>query len=115
MDSPEGRQLCQLEGKDWAFGEVATAAVYDLVGNDPLACEVYGHDRWRRALAVCYQDGLDLNAEIVRGGWALAWYPETAAVLGPRYEAAEAEARLKSAGIWQGTFTEPWVWRRQKN
>lgn len=115
IDAPEGRQLCSLDEHDWPCGQVATTAVYELVGGDPVACEIYGHDRWGRALAVCYQDGTDLNAEIVRGGWALAWYPETAAVLGPHYEAAEAEARLKSAGIWQGSFTEPWVWRRQTN
>lgn len=115
IDAPEDRQLCSLDGHDWPCGQVATTAVYEFVGSDPIACEVYGHDRWGRALAVCYQDGLDLNAEIVRRGWALAWYPETAAVLGPRYDAAEAEARLKSAGIWEGSFTEPWIWRRQTN
>ena len=66
-------------------------------------------------MAVCYQHGTDLNAEIVRNGWALAWYPETGAVFGPTYEAAQNEAELKAAGVWQGTFIDPWVWRRQTN
>jgi endonuclease YncB( thermonuclease family) len=115
MDAPEGRQLCRLEAHDWPCGQAATAAVDALVGSDPVACEVYGHDRWGRALAVCQQNGLDLNAEIVRNGWALAWYPESGAVLGPSYAAAQAEAEVKQAGIWQGEFTDPWVWRRQTN
>ena len=115
IDAPEGRQPCQLEDHEWPCGQIATAAVYEIVGSSPVACEVYGHDRWGRALAVCYQNGLDLNALIVRSGWALAWYPETAAVLGPSYAAAQDEAELKSAGIWQGKFIDPWVWRRQTN
>ena len=113
IDAPEGRQLCQLADHNWPCGKAAAAAVDELVGTEPVACEVYGHDRWARALAVCYQNGLDLNAEIVRGGWALAWYPPTGAVIGPSYEAAQNEAELKAAGVWQGTFVDPWVWRRQ--
>ena len=113
IDAPEGRQLCRLQDRDWPCGQAATTAVDELVGTDPVACEVYGYDRWDRALAVCYQNGVDLNAEIVRSGWALAWYPETGAVVGPTYDDAQDEAELKSAGIWQGAFQDPWAWRRQ--
>jgi len=115
IDAPEDDQTCLVDDHEWPCGQVATAAVDDLVGVEPVHCEVYGHDRWGRALAVCYQGGLDLNAAIVRSGWALAWYPGTGAVLGPSYEAAEEEARLKTAGVWQGSFTEPWRWRRRTN
>lgn len=115
IDAPEGRQMCQLQDVDWPCGQLATAAVDDLVATRPVACEVYGYDRWDRALAVCYQNGVDLNAEIVRSGWALAWYPETGAVVGPSYDAAQEEAELKAAGIWQGAFLDPWAWRQQTN
>ena len=115
IDAPEGRQMCQLLDRDWPCGQAATTAVDELVGTDPVACDVHGYDRWNRALAVCYQNGVDLNAEIVRSGWALAWYPETGAVVGPSYEAAQEEAELKAAGIWQGAFLDPWAWRRQTN
>lgn len=66
---------------------MATTAVYELVGTSPVSCEVYGYDRYARALAVCYLDGNDLNALIVREGWALAWYPAQGEILGPHYEA----------------------------
>ena len=88
-------------------------AVYELVGMSPLSCEVYGYDRFTRALAVCYLDGNNLNATIVRKGWALAWYPAQGAILGPSYEAAEREAERTGVGIWRGEFIEPWVWRRR--
>jgi endonuclease YncB( thermonuclease family) len=111
IDAPEGNQLCQVDGHDWPCGQVATAAVYELIGSSPLSCEVYGRDRFRRALAVCYLAGSDLNALIVREGWALAWYPARGAVLGPRYDDEEREAERGSAGIWRGEFVKPWVWR----
>ena len=111
IDAPEGEQLCQAEGHDWPCGQVATAAVYETVGGDPVSCEVYGRDRWGRALAECIQAGQSLNAAIVRTGWALAWYPATGAVLGPRYDDAEAEAADSGAGMWRGQFVPPWVRR----
>jgi endonuclease YncB( thermonuclease family) len=112
IDAPERRQNCRLDDADWLCGTAAIAAVDALVGTEPIACEIYGHDRFDRALAVCYQNGTDLNAEIVRNGWALAWYPKSGAVIGPDYAAAQWEAEQKAAGIWQSAFTDPWIWRR---
>ncbi len=112
IDAPERRQNCRLDDDDWLCGTAAIAAVDALVGTEPIACEIYGYDRFDRALAVCYQNGMDLNAEIVRSGWALAWYPESGAVIGPDYAAAQEEAEQKAAGIWQSTLTDPWIWRR---
>lgn len=84
-----------------------------MVGAEPVTCEVYGRDRWERALAECFQHGDSINVAIVRAGWALAWYPETGAVLGPRYDDTEAEAAAAGAGMWRGEFVEPWEWRRR--
>ena len=114
IDAPEGGQLCHLDGNAWPCGQVATTAVYELVGTRPVSCEVYGYDRYARALAVCYVASKDLNAIIVRKGWPLAWYPAQGAILGPSYEAAEKEAERIRVGIWRGEFVEPWVWRRRR-
>jgi hypothetical protein len=63
----------------------------------------------RAGLAVCYYPGeLELDREIVRRGYALAWYPRWGAVLGR----AMATRRRRRARPGRGTFTEPWVWRR---
>jgi endonuclease YncB( thermonuclease family) len=98
IDAPEGGQLCQADGHDWPCGQIATAAVYEMVGGDPVSCEAYVRDRWGRALAECFQAGQSLNAAIVRAGWALAWYPSTGAVLGPRYDELEQVAAAERAG-----------------
>ena len=112
IDAPEGEQMCRADGHDWPCGQIATAEVYRMVGGKPVTCDVYGRDRWSRALAECFQDGESINAAIVRAGWALAWYPETGAVLGPRFDEQEQTAASDGAGMWRGDFIEPWNWRR---
>jgi endonuclease YncB( thermonuclease family) len=114
IDAPEGEQLCQVDGQAWPCGQVATTAVYEMVGYAPVTCEVYGRDRYGRALCECLQDGRSLNAAIVQAGWALAWYPERGAVLGPRYDDEEAAAAAAEVGLWRGVFIPPWEWRRQR-
>lgn len=113
IDAPETDQMCRLDELDWPCGQVSTAVMWELVGTEEVACEVHGRDRWERALGVCRrEDGLDLNGELVRLGWALAWYPETGAIYGPDYEPLEAQAREAGRGMWKGEFTVPWEWRR---
>ena len=48
IDAPENNQLCQADGHDWPCGQVATAAVYEMVGGEPVSCAIYGRDRWGR-------------------------------------------------------------------
>ena len=114
IDAPENEQLCQLDGQAWPCGHVATTMVYEMVGHTPVTCEVYGHDRYGRALSKCRRDGRSLNAAIVEAGWALAWYPERGAVLGPHYDDEEAIAASAGTGLWRGAFIPPWEWRRQR-
>ena len=70
-----------------------------MSGADPVRCEVYGRDLWGRALAECFQHGDSINAAAVLAGWALPWYPSTGAVLGPRYDDAQAEAAEAGAAL----------------
>lgn len=111
IDAPERRQTCRIHGREWSCGIEARDVLRQLVRGRTVICDVLGRDRWRRALAVCRAGALELNREMVRRGWALAWYPERA-VPGPDYEPEEEEARAARRGIWQGRFVEPWVWRR---
>ena len=48
--------------------------------------------------------GIDLGAELVRQGWAVA--------TGDTYRVEEAEAEAKRRGLWQGGFVQPADWRR---
>lgn len=46
---------------------------------------------------------------MVRDGWALAFVRYS-----KRYVEDEAAARTAKAGMWGGTFVEPWNYRRSK-
>jgi endonuclease YncB( thermonuclease family) len=76
MDSPEEDQPCEASGSEWACGVAATAALEALIDGRGVECRAPDRDRYRRWLAACWRDdGLELNAEMVRLGWALAYRP----------------------------------------
>jgi Staphylococcal nuclease homologue len=69
-------------------------------------------DGWRAGrlqppLAHCNINGESLNEQLVRTGWAVARRSETT-----DYVAAEAEAKEKKLGLWQGEFMMPDAFRR---
>lgn len=108
IDAVEYRQDCaRVDGSRWPCGHEARSALDRLAGRGPLVCEFAAKDRYRRTLATCrtkaYPGGVDLGAEMVRQGWAVA--------TGDAYMIEEDEAQAKRRGIWQGRFTLPADWR----
>ena len=74
IDTPESRQTClDSAGKPWRCGQKAALALADRVGRRTVRCEGKKHDRYKRLIAVCYQDKIDLNAWLVSEGWAVAY------------------------------------------
>jgi endonuclease YncB( thermonuclease family) len=72
MDAFESYQNCQKDGRDYACGFEATAALVDLVRGKEVRCEGDGRDRYGRPLVHCWVGSLDLGREIVRLGWAVS-------------------------------------------
>jgi hypothetical protein len=70
-------------------------------------CTQRDKDKYGRPVAVCYLGGIDLNKWLVLNGLALAYREYSL-----DYIDAENEARTTKAGIWQGTFENPWNWRK---
>ena len=91
------------------------SAVYEaLVDGHGVECRSPDRDRYRRWLAVCWRDdGFELNAEMVRLGWALTYRPGNDPFPRPEYEPQEADARAAGRGMWRGTFIPPWEWRQR--
>ena len=106
IDAPEHDQNCEAGGKQYPCGQQAALALADRIGQRPSTCEQRDIDRYHRIVAVCQAGGEDLNAWMVRQGWALAYRQYTTA-----YVPDEDAARATGAGIWRGTFTAPWDWR----
>lgn len=106
IDAPEAKQTCAVNGNPWNCGEEATFALSYLVGNHWIKCEEKDKDRYGRIVAVCYAGPHDLNARMVRDGWALAYRRYST-----NYVDEEKTARAKRVGMWRGDFTPPWKWR----
>jgi len=78
---------------------------------DPLVmvhCKGKHHDRYKRLIAVCFAGGVDLNAKMVRQGWAMAYRRYSKA-----YVKIEAEAQKAMRGMWSGGFEMPWASRKR--
>lgn len=109
IDAPESAQTCGKDGQSWRCGKEAAFALSDYIGTRNVQCEERDRDRYKRIVAVCRAGGEDLNAWMVRNGWALA-YRQYA----PDYIVEEAQARTERAGIHAGTFVEPSEYRKQR-
>jgi endonuclease YncB( thermonuclease family) len=109
IDAPESDQTCtDADRHPWPCGRAATRELREHIGGRQLRCQTMGTDFYRRTLAVCaLPDGSDLNAWMVRQGWALAYG------YSGLYRAEEAQAQAGKRGIWAGNFTAPWEWRRR--
>jgi endonuclease YncB( thermonuclease family) len=107
IDAPELHQVCQNgSGRDYHCGREAQGALRRLVTGKPLDCLIHETDRYGRLVASCSAGDTDINNEMVRLGWALAYRRH-----GLGHIAAEAEARKARRGIWQGRFENPEDWR----
>jgi endonuclease YncB( thermonuclease family) len=109
IDAPESGQSCKLRGKRSRCGRNSAIALAGKIGNRTVQCEQKDIDRYNRIVAVCRTGGEDLNAWMVRQGYAIAYRRYSA-----DYIRQEDNASMSKIGIWQGDFVAPWDWRRGK-
>ena len=109
IDAPELKQICTAGRTEWACGQAATKALIDAIDGHDVTCRGGKRDRYKRLIAVCYVGKTDLNAKMVRTGWALAYRKYSR-----DYVDAEASAKKDGVGLWRGQFVAPWEWRRGK-
>ncbi|PZO74538.1 MAG: nuclease [Mesorhizobium amorphae] len=105
IDAPELRQVCRLERRQYPCGERSRDELIALVNGARVSCSAEKRDRYRRLLGSCTANGIDLNRELVRSGWAV--------IYGKGFEAEQAEARAAKRGLWAGTFENPKEWRQR--
>lgn len=104
IDAPEYRQDCaRRDASPWPCGRDARTALEKLAGRAPLHCDVAAKDRYDRTLATCrtrpFPDGIDLGAEMVRLGWAVA--------TSDTYLVEEAERRRSAAAFGRAILSAP--------
>lgn len=110
IDAPEKRQQCDTkEGQKYDCADMATRELRRIVSAGGVRCEGRGQDRYRRQIAICYVNRTDIGREMVRRGWALAYRKYST-----RYVIDEQHAEKNKLGMWAGSFTAPWEWRRAR-
>lgn len=110
VDAPESRQVCHRGGAEYRCGQLASNRLDNWIGDRTVSCQQQSRDRYRRIVARCRVGGEDIGGWLVRHGYAVR-YPEYA---GTAYIVEEQAARVGSEGVWQGTFENPWDWRRAR-
>ena len=100
IDAPE---------KGQAFGNKAKQALSDKVFGKQVQVRTQGQDQYGRTIGVVWLGKRNVNAEMVREGWA--WHYK-------KYDKskeladAEVEARKSKRGLWADAKpTPPWDWR----
>lgn len=110
IDAPEIKQQCQhQDGSSWSCGQAAHEAMQALAKSTPkLDCHLRDVDRYGRLIMQCFAGGTDIAGALVGQGLALAYRDYSTA-----YVSAEQAAAAARLGMWDGSFTPPWEWRKK--
>ncbi len=104
IDAPERNQ---------AFGTRARQELSSLVFGKTVRLQKVDTDRYGRTVARLVVDGRDVNAEMVRRGFA--WWYERYAPDDPVLKAAQREARAGKLGLWRDARpVPPWEFRARE-
>jgi endonuclease YncB( thermonuclease family) len=102
IDAPELNQSCGSNAGEYPCGREAREALRGLLRSKLINCKSLETDRYGRAVSVCWDGKLEINNEMVRQGWAIAYFRHATA-----YAKAQKEARAAKRGIWRGKFEMP--------
>lgn len=106
IDAPESEQRC-TDG--WQAGRAATRALVGLVAGGAPSCEKKTTDRYGRTVAVCWVNGQDIGAAMVRSGQAWAYVKYSS-----QYVREETLAKAERLGVHARACMQPADFRAQK-
>ena len=112
IDAPEPGQPCLRDGDLLDCSLESESALAALLAVGDAQCDVLGHEGRDLRIAVCRVAEVELNRELVRQGWAMAY--RAAAAAGPSYAAEQLAAANARRGLWAGQFAPPWEWRARR-
>ena len=109
VDAFEGNQVCRAgDGQAEPCGDEARAALAAILAGKQVTCAPTGKRHRNRLIANCRAGGLDIEAELVRSGWAFVRPDFLTAARAGELCAIEAEAKANKAGAWAGAFELPY-------
>lgn len=108
IDAPESDQLCRGDDSvQYRCGAKAANKLDDFIAGRPVNCGAVGTDQYRRTVAVCSIDGVDIASWLVRAGLAFDWPKYSKG----KYTADQKDAERAGRGIWSGSYVVPWAYR----
>ena len=119
IDAPEMRQQCKKERlkissiigftfyKNYSCGEVSKENLELKIDRSKIKCILSIKDRYKRYLAKCFKNRINLNRWMVRNGHAVAYRRYS-----KEYVSDEDFAKKNKLGLWQGKFLKPEKWRK---
>ena len=119
IDAPEMRQKCKKESlnisfiigftfyKDYNCGKVSKEKLKSKIRGSEIKCIFTTKDKYKRYIATCYKEKINLNQWMVRNGYAIAYRRYS-----KNYVPDEDFAKEKKLGLWQGKFMNPEKWRK---
>ena len=108
IDTPEKKQFCVKNSKEFRCGQEATNALKKKIDGKLVTCKVQNKlDRYKRYIGVCFLGNIDLNKWMVRNGYAVAYrrYSQD-------YIEDEKYAKKNKIGLWSSNFIYPEKWRK---
>ena len=108
IDAPETNQTCTNKNKIWNCGIQSTIALEKFVLEKKVYCEIIDVDRYKRFVGICFANKININQYMVQNGWAIAYRYYSS-----DYINDENIAKNNKAGIWQGKFQDPYLFRKQ--
>ncbi|MDC3016664.1 thermonuclease family protein [Candidatus Pelagibacter sp.] len=116
IDAPEKKQQCKKTwlsisfisfSKDYPCGQISTEKLKKKINNKFLICKWTNKDKYKRYIAECFKDKTNLNAWMVRNGYAVAYRKYS-----KKFVSQEISAKKDKIGLWSGTFMMPWDYRK---
>jgi endonuclease YncB( thermonuclease family) len=106
---------CDAPEHNQAYGPESAAHLSQMILGREVELHITGIDKYGRTLAVVMLDGVDINLEQVKSGWAWVferYIGEAPASVQANYRQAETQAREQRRGLWVDPAPlAPWEFR----
>ena len=116
LDSDNTQHKIRLHGIDapetgQPYGNKSKEYLSDLIAGKTVTVDVKGLDQYKRTLGVIYLGDTNINAEMVRSGYAWNYkYSKD-----KYYIKLQEKAKAEKKGLWKDKEAiDPWQWRKEK-
>ena len=117
IDAPEKKQKCRKPwliisfltfNKDYPCGEISTKKLKKKINDKFVTCKWIEKDRYKRFIAECFKNKVNINEWMVRNGYAIAYIKYS-----KKFIFQENIAKREKLGLWAGSFEKPWDYRKK--